>query len=633
MSDGLRALLPFFRPYRRTLALGLGLVVAGNVFTLIIPEFLRRGIDAVARGAPLRTLAWLGAGIVGAAAVGGLARFGMRKLVNGLSRWIEYDIRNVFFRHLETLEQGYYHRTPTGDLMARATNDLAAVRMAAGPAIMYLTDTIARTVMAVPLMVRIDGHLTALGLAPLVLMPASMVLLGRTIHRRFEAVQEHFSTLTTHAHEALSGVRVVRAYRQEGAQTARFAALNAEYVRRNMSLARVYGALFPLVTFLGGLGGVLTLWFGTVLVIQRHVTLGDFVAFTTYLVILVWPMVALGWVINLFQRASASMARIQQVLGTAPAVADPPEPRRLPPAAAGRRIEFRDVWFRYPAPKSEDGNAGEGGQRLEVRGEGAYAGAQPTADGRRLTADSERPSAISHKPSADRGWVLEDVSFTAEPGQWVAIVGPTGAGKTTVAELVPRLMDPDRGEVLLDGVPVSSLRLAELRRAIGFVPQETFLFSQTIGENVAMGTDDAEAVVAAAKVAQLHDTVEAFPDGYGTMLGERGINLSGGQKQRTAIARALANGPDVVILDDALSSVDTHTEAAILQGLKRELAGRTALVVSHRITAIRDADLIVVLERGRVVETGRHEELFERRGVYWRLLRRQQLEEEVEAVG
>jgi ATP-binding cassette subfamily B protein len=590
VSDGLRALLPFFRPYRRTLALGLALVVAGNVFTLIAPEFLRRSIDAVARGAPLRLVVWLAGGIVAAAILGGFARFGMRSTLNGLSRWIEYDVRNALFRHLETLEQGYYHRTPTGDLMARATNDLAAVRMAAGPAIMYLTDTITRTVMAVPLMVRIDGHLTALGLAPLVLMPVAMVLLGRTIHRRFEAVQEHFSTLTTHAHEALSGVRVVRAYRQEGAQTARFAALNAEYVRRNMSLARAYGALFPLVTFLGGLGGVLTLWFGTVLVIRGHVTLGDFVAFTTYLVILVWPMIALGWVINLFQRASASMARIQQVLATVPAVADPPEPRSLPPAATGRCVEFRNVWFRYPAPDGAE-------------------------------------------PSGERGWVLEDISFTAEPGQWVAIVGPTGAGKTTVAELVPRLMDPDRGEVLLDDVPVRSLRLAELRRAIGFVPQETFLFSQTIGENVAMGTDDAEAVVAAAKVAQLHETVEAFPDGYHTMLGERGINLSGGQKQRTAIARALANGPDVVVLDDALSAVDTATEAEILRGLGRELAGRTTLVVSHRITAIRDADLIVVLERGRVVETGKHDELFERRGVYWRLLRRQQLEEEVEAVG
>jgi ATP-binding cassette subfamily B protein len=573
--------------------------VAGNVFTLVIPEFLRRGIDAVARGTPLRSVAWLGAGIVGAAALGGLARFGMRKLLNGLSRWIEYDIRNVFFRHLETLEPAFYHRTPTGDLMARATNDLNAVRMAAGPAIMYLTDTISRTVMAVPLMVRIDGHLTLLGLAPLALMPVFMVALGRTIHRRFEAVQEHFGTITTHAHEALTGVRVVRAYRQEGAQTSKFAALNAEYVRRNMALARAWGALFPTVTFLGGLGGVFTLWFGSRLVISGHVTLGDYVAFTTYLVILVWPMIALGWVINLLQRGAASMSRIQQVLGTEAAVADPAEPRDLPAAAGGRRIEFRDVWYRYPTGES---------------------------DGRRLTADGR-------EPSGERGWVLEGVSFTAEPGQWVAVVGATGAGKTTVAELVPRLMDPDRGEVLVDGVPVRAVRLAELRRAIGFVPQETFLFSQSVGDNIAMGLEDHAAVSAAARVAQLHETVAAFPEGYATMLGERGINLSGGQKQRTAIARALARDPDVVVLDDALSAVDTGTEAEILRGLKSELAGRTAIVVSHRITAIRDADLIVVLERGRVVETGRHEELFERRGVYWKLLRRQQLEEEVEAVG
>ena len=608
--------------------------MAGNAFTLIIPEFLRRGIDDLARGAPLRTVAWLGAGIVGAAAVGGLARWGMRQLLNGLSRWIEYDIRNVFFRHLETLEPAFFHRTPTGDLMARATNDLNAVRMAAGPAIMYLTDTISRTVMAVPLMVRIDGHLTLLGLAPLALMPVFMVALGRTIHRRFEAVQDHFGTITTHAHEALTGVRVVRAYRQEAAQTGRFAALNAEYVRRNMALARAWGALFPSVTFLGGLGGVFTLWFGSRLVVAGHVTLGDYVAFTTYLVILVWPMIALGWVINLLQRGSASMSRIQQVLDTRAAIADPAEPRSLTAASGGRRIEFRDVWYRYPATKRDErATTGEEGQKSEVRSEGAHAGAQPTADGQRPTADGSEPSAVSAQPSEDRGWVLEGVSFTAEPGQWVAVVGATGAGKTTVAELVPRLMDPDRGEVLVDGVPVRELRLAELRRAIGFVPQETFLFSQSVGDNIAMGLDDPAAVSAAARVAQLHETVEAFPRGYATMLGERGINLSGGQKQRTAIARALARDPDVVVLDDALSAVDTGTEAEILRGLKRELAGRTAMVVSHRITAIRDADFIVVLDRGRVVETGRHEELFERRGVYWRLLRRQQLEEEVEAIG
>jgi ATP-binding cassette, subfamily B, multidrug efflux pump len=612
VSGGLRALLPYYRPYRGTLAVGLGVVVFGNVFTLVIPEFLRRGIDAVARGAPLRTIAWLGVGIVGAAAVGGLARFGMRQLLNGLSRWIEYDVRNAFFRHLETLEPAFYHRTPTGDLMARATNDLNAVRMAAGPAIMYLTDTISRTVMAVPLMVRIDGHLTALGLAPLVLMPVAMVALGRTIHRRFEAVQDHFGTITTHAHEALSGVRVVRAYRQEAAQTAKFAALNAEYVRRNMALARAWGALFPTVTFLGGLGSVVTLWFGSRLVVTGHVTLGDYVAFTTYLVMLVWPMIALGWVINLLQRGSASMTRIQQVLITQATIADPAEPRGLPAAAGGRRIEFRDVWFRYPGAGSRKPEAGS---------------PEPGA-----VADGRRPTADGREPSGERGWVLEGVSFVAEPGQWVAVVGATGAGKTTVAELVPRLIDPDRGAVLVDGVPVREVRLAELRRTIGFVPQETFLFSQSVGDNIAMGSEDQSAVSAAARVAQLHETVVAFPDGYATMLGERGINLSGGQKQRTAIARALARDPDVVVLDDALSAVDTGTEAEILRGLKRELAGRTALVVSHRIKAIRDADLIVVLDRGRVVETGRHEELFERRGVYWKLLRRQQLEEEVEAV-
>ena len=488
---------------------------------------------------------------------------------------------------------------------------------------MYLTETVSRVLVAVPLMAHIDPRLTAIGLAPLAVMPVAMVGLGRTIHRRFEAVQAHFGTMTTHAHEALSGVRVVRAYRQEAAQTARFAALNAEYVRRNVRLARAYGLLFPTVTFLGGLGGVLTLWFGSDLVIRGQVTLGDYVAFTTYLVILVWPMIALGWVINLFQRASASMSRIQQILDQRPAVADPVAPRELPAAAGGRRV----VWYRYPAAKREDGETtGEGGEKSEVRGEGAHAGGQPTADGPRLKADGR-------ESAGERGWVLEGVSFTAEPGQWVAVVGATGAGKTTVAELVPRLMDPDRGAVLVDGIPARELRLDALRHAIGFVPQETFLFSQSIGENVAMGTDEPDAVAAAARVAQLHEMVEAFPQRYDTVLGERGVNLSGGQKQRTAIARALARDPDVVILDDALSAVDTHTEAEILKGLKRELAGRTAFVISHRITAVRDADLIVVLDQGRVAESGKHDELFERRGVYWRLLRRQQLEEELEATG
>ncbi len=589
--ESLRALLPYYRPYVGRMAVGLLLVAVANVFTLAAPDFLRRGVDALGRPGAAHLLLLMAVGLVGAALLAGAARFGMRQILNAVSRWMEYDLRNALFRHLATLQPSFYHRTPTGDIMARATNDLAAVRMAAGPAVMYLTDTVSRALMAIPLMVRIDWRLTALGLLPLLGMPTVMVILGRTIHRRFEAVQEHFSTLTTQAHENLSGVRVVRAYRQEAQETRKFAALNFEYLRRNMRLAQTFGALFPLITFFGGAGGVFTLWFGSLLVVRGTVTLGEYIAFTTYLVLLVWPMIAFGWVINIFQRGAASMDRIQQLMNERPAITSPAAPRALPAARGGRGIEFRGVWFRYPVPRPADGSGG------------------------------------------DRGWALQDVSFAAPSGSWVAIVGATGAGKTTLVELVPRLADPDRGEILLDGIPLGELDLPALRRAVGFVPQETFLFSQTIGENISLGELDHEATAAAARVAQLDETVRAFPAGYDTVLGERGINLSGGQKQRAALARALARRPEVVVLDDALSAVDTDTEAAILRELKRALAGVTTLVVSHRITAVRDADLIVVLDRGRIVETGRHDDLFERRGRYWQLLRRQQLEESLEEVG
>jgi len=589
--NSLRALLPYYRPYLGRMAAGLLLTALANVFLLAAPAFLQRGVDALGHPGTSHVLLLMAGGLVGTALLGGAARFGMRQLLNSVSRWMEYDLRNALYRHLTTLQPSFYHRTPTGDIMARATNDLSAVRMAAGPAIMYLTDTVSRAVMAIPLMVRIDWRLTALGLLPLLGMPTVMIVLGRTIHHRFEAVQEHFATLTTQAHENLSGVRVVRAYRQEDAETRKFAALNLEYLRRNMKLAKTFGALFPLITFFGGAGGVLTLWFGSLLVVRGTVSLGEYVAFTTYLVLLVWPMIAFGWVINIFQRGAASMDRIQQLMNERPSIASPEAPRPLPPARGGRGIEFRGVWFRYPVPRPADGSRG------------------------------------------DRGWALQDISFTAPSGSWVAIVGATGAGKTTLVEMVARLADPDRGEILLDGIPLRELSLPELRRAVGFVPQETFLFSQTIGENIALGELDQEATVAAARIAQLDETVRSFPAGYDTMLGERGINLSGGQKQRAALARALARRPEVVVLDDALSAVDTDTEAAILRELKRALTGVTTLVVSHRITAIRDADLIVVLEQGRIVETGRHEQLFERRGRYWQLLRRQQLEESLEKAG
>jgi ATP-binding cassette subfamily B multidrug efflux pump len=582
----LRSLLPYFRRYRLAIAAGLVCVVLGNLFQLSGPQFLRRGIDTIGAGRPLRDVTWLAVGLVAAAVLTGAARYGMRQLLNGVSRRIETDIRDHLYRHLETLEPAFFHRHPTGDLMALATNDLGAVRMVAGPGIMYLVETITRLAMAIPLMGNINWRLTAFGLIPMFGVPCAIVMLGPAIERRFSAVQAHFATLTTFAHENLSGVRIVRAYRQEGPQTERFRALSEEYQRRNIRLARAWGALFPLVGLIGEIGGVVTLWYGSALVIRGVVTVGDFVAYTAYLTLLIWPMIALGWVINLFQRGAASMARIQVILDEQATIADPGTPRHLTPGPRAPALEFDHVWFRYP------GRADAG----------------------------------------DRGWALQDITFTAESGAWIAIVGATGAGKSTLVELIARLADPDRGTIRLDGVPIRELPLAELRRAVGFVPQDTFLFSQTIAENIGLGELPQADVEWAAGVAQLADTIAALPQRYDTMLGERGINLSGGQKQRAAIARALARKPGLVVLDDALSAVDTETEAAILHNLRGALSGRTALVVSHRITAVREADLIVVLDDGRIVETGQHGELFDRRGRYWELLRRQQMEESLQQV-
>jgi ATP-binding cassette subfamily B protein len=581
-----RSLLPYFRRYRLAIAAGLTCVVLGNLFQLAGPQFLRRGIDAIGAGRPLGTVAVLAAGLVGAAILTGAARLGMRQLLNGVSRRVETDLRDDLYRHFETLEPAFYHRHPTGDLMALATNDLGAVRMVAGPAIMYLVETLTRLAMAIPLMGSIDWRLTALGLIPMFGVPFAIVLVGPAIERRFSDVQAHFAKLTTFAHENLSGVRIVRAYRQEGPQTVGFRELSEEYLRRNLRLARVWGALFPVVGLIGGFGGVITLWYGSALVIRGTVSLGDYVAYAAYLTLLIWPMIALGWVINLFQRGAASMARIQKILDERATIADPEAPRHLSAGPGPLAVEFDDVWFRYAA-----------------RGDGA-----------------------------DRGWALEGISFIAPAGAWVAVVGATGAGKSTLVELIPRFADPQRGTIRVGGAPIDQLPLAELRRAVGFVPQDTFLFSQTIGDNIALGELAQPDVEWAAEVAQIHETIAGLPGGYGTMLGERGINLSGGQKQRAAIARALARRPGVVILDDALSAVDTETEAAILRNLRDALKGRTAIVVSHRITAVRDADLIVVLEQGRIVETGQHEELFARRGRYWELLRRQQLEESLQQV-
>lgn len=456
--------------------------------------------------------------------------------------------------------------------------------MAAGPAIMYLVNTIAGGLFALAFMIRLSPRLTLVALAPLLLLPVVMLRLGRAIHDRFESVQAHFSDLTTRVQENLSGARIVRAYRQEPAESERFAAMSSEYVRRNLALARLNALMHPSFTLLAGLGSVAVLGIGGAMVLRGTLTVGTLVAFGIYLTTLTWPLIALGWVTNLFQRGAASMERLIEILDTTAAVQHPAQPRTLPPRTGGRRVEFRDVSFAYP---SRDG-------------------APPRE-------------------------VLRHVSFSIPAGGTLGVVGATGAGKSALLELLPRFFDPQSGSVLLDGVDVRDLPLDTLRAEIGFVPQDALLFSDTVAFNLAYGGADSATAEWAAEVAQLAESVARLPAGDQTMLGERGINLSGGQKQRATIARALARQPAVVVLDDALSAVDTHTEAAILHGLREALSGRTALFASHRVTALREATHIIVLADGTVVEEGTHEALVERRGRYWELLHRQLLEESIEA--
>jgi ATP-binding cassette, subfamily B, multidrug efflux pump len=575
----LTRLLPYFRPYKFQVAAGLFLVLASSGLVAGVPWLLRMAIDEMRAHAPLAHIWRVAVGMVVLAVLGGLARYGMREYMNGVSRRIEYDLRNDLFTHLASLDAAYFARTRTGDIMARLTNDLSAVRQAAGPAIMYLANTITGGIFALVFMLGIDARLTGLALLPMLALPVVMARLGRAIHDRFEAVQEHFGALTTLAQENISGVRIVRAYRQEAAEIDRFRVLNDEYLTKNMHLARLYGTMNPAFGLFAGLGMAIVIGAGGMLTLRGEISVGSFVAFGFYLGMLTWPLIAFGWVINLFQRGGASMGRLNVILDTTPSVHSEGVPGRgLPPATSGRALEFRGVRFHYPA-----------------------------AEG-----DSPR-------------WVLRDVSFTVPAGTTLGVVGATGSGKSALMDLIPRFYDPQEGEILLDGVPIRELPLGELRREIGYVPQESLLFSDTIAANLSYGAGDDAAGRWAARVAQLDRTIGDFPGGYDTMLGERGINLSGGQKQRAALARALARRPAIVLLDDALSAVDTHTEAEILHGLRDTLAGRTAVIASHRISAIRDASWIIVLDDGRIVEQGRHDELLALGGRYWSLLNRQQL--------
>ncbi|MCE9601274.1 MAG: ABC transporter ATP-binding protein/permease [Gemmatimonadetes bacterium] len=582
----LTRLLPWARPYLRQFVWGLACVVVSTALANLMPTLIRRAIDAMAAGAPVRAVLDIAATMVGLTLVMGWFRFQMRNILNGVSRVVENDLRDALFARLTRLDPAWYGRNRTGEVMARLTNDLGAVRMAVGPAVMYLTNTIFGGIFALSFMFSISPRLTLLALLPMVPLPIVTLGLGRAIHRRFERVQAQFGDLTTHVQEHLSGVRIVRAYQQEGAELARFTELSAGYLGKNLRLVRLNGLMNPSFALLAGLGAAAVLGLGGAMVLAGTLSIGAFVAFGLYLANLTWPLIALGWVTSLFQRGAASMTRLLAILDAQPAIRDSEPPRgvaTLPPTVGGRTLTFERVGFTHAAP---DGTAGR--------------------------------------------TVLRDVSVSVPAGSTLGIVGATGSSKTTLLELIPRLADPTQGRVLLDGVDVRDLPLDVLRREIGFVPQESLLFSETIIDNLMYGSTSEADAHWAAGVAQLTEAIDGFPGGFATMLGERGVNLSGGQKQRAAMARALARRPSVVILDDALSAVDTHTEAAILRGLREALAGRTAVIASHRITAIRDAHWIIVLDDGLVVEQGRHEELLAARGRYWTLLRRQQMEEELE---
>ena len=588
MQSPLQRLIPYVLRYRLRLTLGLACVFGTASVSLLSPLVLKYAIDDLSAMVTRGKLAQYAGLLLGIAVIGGCFRFLSRRVIVGVSREIEYDLRNDFYAHLQRLSVSYFQSVRTGDIMSRATNDLSAVRMMVGPAIMYSVSTLVVFVVAIVMMLSIDMRLTLIALVPLPLVTLSVKFFGAAIHRRFEHIQAQLSEISAIVQESLSGVRVIRAYGQERAELDRFAQANQEYLNRNRGLIMLQGLFSPSLSLFLGLSALLVLWLGSRSVVFERISVGEFVAFNAYLVMLSWPVIAFGWITNMLQRGMASWKRILPILDTVPEITDTTQTTNPEQVESIKgRLELRHLTFAY----------GDG----------------------------------------DGSPVLRDISLRIDPGQTVALVGATGSGKSTLLNLIPRLHDPPPGTVFLDDVDVRELPLASLRGAIGFVPQEPFLFSDTIAENIAFGSFDTTAdkaldqieVQRMAAVANLDTDIKEFSNEYQTIVGERGITLSGGQKQRTAIARALMVNPRIIILDDALSAVDTYTEERILLQLNTELQDRTALIVSHRISTVRQADLIIVLQNGSVVERGSHDELLTYGGVYADLHRKQLLEDEL----
>jgi ATP-binding cassette subfamily B multidrug efflux pump len=582
LPKSLRPLLPYFKKYWISYVIGAICVVLQNGAAVLFPLVIEHAIDGLNAGVVRHKLVIYASQLLALIALKGIFSYLTRSVVIGVSREIEFDLRNDLFQHLEGLSHSYYQRTRTGDIMARATNDLNAVRMLLGPAIMYSANTIVFMAGALGFMYSISPKLTLYTFLPLPIASVVVQYFGRQIHDRFEKIQAMFSEISARVQENFSGARVIRAYVQEDAEIAAFEKANTEYIGRSLKLVRLIGMLWPTLETMLGLAIALVLWLGGREVLSTHISTGQFAAFLTYMVQLTFPIIALGWVINIFQRGTASLRRIGEIFAEKPEIVDSDEAKAGPPKKelAGE-IEFRKLNFAY-------------GDNL----------------------------------------VLRDINLKIPAGSSLALVGPTGSGKTTLVSLIPRIYDASPGTVLIDGIAVHRYPLEFLRRNIGFVPQETFLFSETIRENIAFGVENApdDAVRAAAEAANIAGDIEGFPDKYATAVGERGLTLSGGQKQRTAIARALIRNPRVLILDDALSSVDTQTEDKILNHLREIMRGRTTIFISHRVSTVRNADRIAVLHGGRIVELGTHEELLTLNGYYTDLYNKQLLEEELAEV-
>lgn len=581
--EQIRKFAKYFKPYKGLILVGILCILVSMSFSLLVPSLVGMAVDDLQAGITWEKVVYYPLVILGVNLASGFFLFWQRRLLINTSRHIEFDMRRDFYSALVHQPLTFFQNNRVGDLMARATNDLAAIRQIVGPMILYSFQAVFALAITLPILFNISVKLTLMVLIPLPLVTLTVKYLGQQIHIRFEKIQEFFSDITARAQENLTGVRVIRAYAQEDAEIAEFQKLNVQYAERNLQLVKFAAAMRPLLFFFIGLGFVVIVAVGVPMAVAGEITAGGFTAFILYLQRMIWYLIALGYVINLYQRGTASLKRFNAILETEPAITDTPGVEEQPAIRGG--IEFRGLTFAY-----------------------------------------------NGKP------VLSGIDLVVEPGKTVAFVGRTGSGKSTLMNLVPRLLDAPAGSILIDGRPIRQYPLEQLRGSIGFVPQETFLFSDTLAANIAFGVADEKlkngaviSVEKAAEVAGLADDIKGFPNGYEQLVGERGITLSGGQKQRTAIARAVMRDPRILILDDSLSAVDTYTEETILHNLRDIRQERTTLIVSHRVSTIRDADIICVLDDGRIIERGTHDELIALGGEYAELYQRQLLEEEIEA--